>query len=233
MTTMLTRSGQVVDLLAPSPHSIKLTDIAMHLSRIPRFNGATLRTWSVADHSLLVADLIGPEYEPELALAALLHDAHEAYVGDIIQPLKMALDTNHPTDAGTVSHSGAYDLRMITQRLDAAVARAFGLDPDLLHHDAVKGADRLAFEIEATRLMPPGIDSLGAMTTASVARMVLPVRDQMAAQNHFLIRALELIATRHGARVAITVPTEEPTAEPAKAPEPATPTGPAEGDHPV
>lgn len=230
MTKMLTRTGQVVDLLDPSPHTIKLTDIALHLSRIPRFNGATLRTWSVADHSLLVADLMGAEADPDLALAALLHDAHEAFIGDVIQPLKSALGEDRPRVTGEGWHSGAADLRIIAQRLDGVIARAFGLDPELLHHDAVKDADRLAFAVEATRLMPPGI-SVDPLRSEDIPP--LPVRDQMAAQNHFLIRALELIAARHGARVAITVPAEEPIPEPTTAPEAAAPTGPAEGDHPV
>lgn len=69
MTATLTRTGQLVDLLNPEPRTIKLADIALALSRIPRFAGHTIRPWTVADHCLLVADLIGPDAEPNLQLA--------------------------------------------------------------------------------------------------------------------------------------------------------------------
>ena len=88
-----TSSGLRFDLVSPRAEQVRLADIARHLSRINRFNGGTgPLPWSVAAHSLLVADVvertIGGRCDPQLKLAALLHDAHEAYIGDLITPVK-------------------------------------------------------------------------------------------------------------------------------------------------
>ena len=96
-----TACSRAVDLLAPQPEQILLADIARALSRIPRFNGATHGdvAFSVASHSLLVAELAAVSHVPEednlptLRLAAMLHDAHEAYMGDLVSPMKAALGT--------------------------------------------------------------------------------------------------------------------------------------------
>lgn len=77
-------SGKIIDLNNPRPEDITIEDIAYSLARILRFNGHLKHQISVARHSCLVADLV-PEY---LALPALLHDAHEAYLGDIVRPVK-------------------------------------------------------------------------------------------------------------------------------------------------
>jgi uncharacterized protein len=195
MPSVLTRGGQMVDLLNPHPATIKLTDIALALSRIPRWNGHTLRPWSVADHSLLVADLVG-DADPNLALAALLHDAHEAYIGDIVQPVQEALAT-----AGRVEGAESLDVKFLANRLNSAIGAAFPLDPELFLHDAVKAADRLALSIEATHLMPP-LASTGQhwlAPTLPADLPPLPNRSADAAQNAFLIRAFTLLGARHGA----------------------------------
>lgn len=69
------------------PSQIYINDIAHHLSMICRFNGATSRFYSVAEHSFWCS-VWCDRYNPDTALAALLHDAAEAYVGDISAPLK-------------------------------------------------------------------------------------------------------------------------------------------------
>jgi 5'-deoxynucleotidase YfbR-like HD superfamily hydrolase len=78
-------SGTTVNLLDPDPETIRLDDIAHHIARIHRYTGGT--EWSVAAHSLCVAMLVPPEFK----LEALLHDAHEAYVGDVSAPVKAAM----------------------------------------------------------------------------------------------------------------------------------------------
>lgn len=78
-------SGTAVDLIQPDPETIRLDDIAHHLARIYRYTGGT--EWSVAAHSLCVAMLVPREFR----LEALLHDAHEAYVGDVSSPMKSAM----------------------------------------------------------------------------------------------------------------------------------------------
>lgn len=83
-----TRSYQRVDLLNPDWRAIDLHDVALSLSRIPRFLGQTWRVVSVLEHSLAVACMVSPRYR----LAALLHDAREAYLGNITRPAQVALD---------------------------------------------------------------------------------------------------------------------------------------------
>lgn len=91
----MTASGKVFDLHRPHPDDIDSLDIAHGLSQICRYNGRTPIFYSVAQHSLLVASLAAHADEPPtVTLAALLHDAAEAYTGDIIRPLKGLL---HPT----------------------------------------------------------------------------------------------------------------------------------------
>lgn len=84
MTVMQTFTGKLFDPLDPDPAMIDLRDIAHALGNICRFGGHARRHYSVAEHSLLVASLV-PE---PLRLPALLHDAAEAYIGDIIAPIK-------------------------------------------------------------------------------------------------------------------------------------------------
>ncbi len=117
---MLTASGRRVDLLDPRPSMIELTDIAFALSRICRFTGHTRRFYSVAEHSALGATTMSDD---ALALEFLLHDAHEAYVGDMNSPLK----------------SLCPDFRRVATRIDGVIRERFGLppvmSPEVMHVD--------------------------------------------------------------------------------------------------
>jgi hypothetical protein len=98
---METYTGRRVDLARPDPSSISIDDIAWHLSRLPRFNGATRSDtiYNVAQHSVLVLNRVrqlAPDANVCLLLTALLHDAHEAYTGDVIKPMGMLLDLTQP-----------------------------------------------------------------------------------------------------------------------------------------
>lgn len=87
---MATASGAVWPLLAPQPHMVRWRDVAEALARICRFGGhldASRGHYSVAEHCCRVADIL----PPETRLYGLLHDAHEAYLGDMTAPLKEAL----------------------------------------------------------------------------------------------------------------------------------------------
>ena len=79
-----TYSGQRFELIDPSLDSIKIIDIAHSLSMLSRFNGHVDRFYSVAEHSVLVSKLVPKEF----ALFGLLHDANEAYIGDMASPVK-------------------------------------------------------------------------------------------------------------------------------------------------
>ena len=93
-------SGRKLDILSPSPFDIEIEDIALGLSRVTRWNGQTIgkHPYSVAQHSVLVEKLFNIEY-PDLDkkwnLAALLHDAPEYVIGDLITPFKYALNNSY------------------------------------------------------------------------------------------------------------------------------------------
>lgn len=137
-------SGRRLDLLDPAPLDIEIEDIAHGLSRVARWNGQTTgeHPFSVAEHSLLVETIYGrlrPKAGPSERLIALLHDAPEYVVGDLISPFKAAV--------------GA-DYRVLEGKLFAAVLLRFGLSaepPDRVTK-LVKKADRIAAYLEAVAL---------------------------------------------------------------------------------
>lgn len=139
-TTIQTYSGALLDLLDPDPQAIHLEDIAHHLSQINRFTGATTRPYSVATHSCFVYVISqGMSNSRDVWAWALLHDAEEAYIGDVSTPMKRALGP-----AYTALRDG----------VRAAVATRFNLPteiPKLVHV-----ADALALAAEAHALLPGG-----------------------------------------------------------------------------
>jgi hypothetical protein len=137
-------SGRRLDLIDPSPLDVEIADIAHGLARVARWNGQTRgpEIFSVAQHSLLVEALFAAERPsaPRAArLAALLHDAPEYVIGDMISPFKAAVGG---------------DYKLVEQRLMAAILLRFGLpaqgEAELAK--AVKAADRVAAYLEATAL---------------------------------------------------------------------------------
>jgi len=137
-------SGRRLDLLDPSPLDVEIEDIAHGLARVARWNGQTLgdHPFTVAEHSLLVERIFGalkPSASVAERLTALLHDAPEYVIGDMISPFKAAL---------------GLDYKAFEQRLMAAVHIRFGLPPvtpEALEKQ-IKRADRLAAWFEATQL---------------------------------------------------------------------------------
>ncbi len=135
-------SGRRLDLLDPSPVDVEIEDIAQGLSRVARWNGQTSGEWaySVAQHSLLVETVATCLGLPERwRLAALLHDAPEYVVGDLITPFKAAV---------------GFDYRTLEARLASAIHIRFGL-PATLPKTVVsrlKRADRCAARLEAIAL---------------------------------------------------------------------------------
>ena len=93
-------SGRKLDILSPSPFEIEIEDIALGLSRVTRWNGQTTgkHPYSVAQHSMLVEELLILNIQIldiKWNLAALLHDAPEYVVGDLITPFKYALNNSY------------------------------------------------------------------------------------------------------------------------------------------
>ena len=137
-------SGRRLDLLDPSPMDVEILDIAHGLARVSRWNGQTKgdSPLSVAQHSVMVERFVSqnaPKLDRRWRLAALLHDAPEYVIGDMITPFKYAL-------------GGIY--RDIESRLSEAIHIRFGLPATLPDHvsRAIKRADRMAAWIEATQL---------------------------------------------------------------------------------
>lgn len=148
MTAPFIRMHSGVDVLleTPTPDMIRMRDIAHHLALINRFNGATDTPYSVAQHSVLVADLLLARKLPaHVCLWGLLHDAHEAYLGDVTTPVKAVLfgDLVWPT---------AWD--DLTERFDTTIRHVFGLALTPVEMREVKLADATAFATEWRDLMP-------------------------------------------------------------------------------
>jgi uncharacterized protein len=138
-------SGRRLDLLDPSALDIEIEDIALGLSRVARWNGQTTgdHGFSVAQHCLIVEDIclhLQPDLSPTDSLKALLHDAAEYVIGDMISPFKAAL---------------GIDYRRFEDQLEAAIHIRFGL-PALTPKAVkalIKQADHACAYYEATQLV--------------------------------------------------------------------------------
>ena len=137
-------SGRRLDLLDPTPMDIEIEDIAHGLAFVARWNGQTAGdyAYSVAEHSLLVETLFGritPSAPAKWRLAALLHDAPEYVIGDMISPVKASVGPGYKT---------------LDERLEAAVHIRFGLPakvPQTVKRQ-IKRADRISAWMEATQI---------------------------------------------------------------------------------
>lgn len=137
-------SGRRLDLLAPNPADIEIEDIAHGLARVSRWNGQTkgAHSFSVAQHSLVVERIVQtltPSLEPHALLAALLHDAPEYVIGDLISPFKAAI---------------GFDYKTFENRILMAIHTRFGLPASIAPEIStrIKHADHVAAYYEATVL---------------------------------------------------------------------------------
>lgn len=138
-----TNSGKRIYVLAPDPLDINIYDVSAATSKICRFGGHCLEFYSVAQHSVLVSTIVEALGHPELALEALLHDAPEAYLGDVIRPLKRELRR----------------YRKIEALWEPVVARALGVE--FLMNPIIKQGDLIALATERRDFAPhvdPTID---------------------------------------------------------------------------
>lgn len=137
-------SGRRLDLLDPSPLDVELADIAHGLARVARWNGQTrgAHAFSVAQHSLIVEAIfcqLNASANPNDMMMALLHDAPEYVIGDMISPFKSVV-------------GGGY--KSVEARLEAAIHLRFSLPPHPTRElkDRIKKADTVAAFFEATEL---------------------------------------------------------------------------------
>lgn len=172
-------SGRFFDFTSFEPHEIKIEDIACALAKLCRFTGHCNAFYSVAQHSVIVSKIVPPEH----ALAALLHDASEAYINDLSRPLKQInpeyVDFEH-------------------NRLWPAVAAAFKL-PRVLPA-CVKEADNIALVTERRDLMPlpEGMadEWHWAKDIVPLPEKIVAIEDWRHAKFQFLGRYCELISAR-------------------------------------
>lgn len=171
----------------PDPAEIKISVIAHHLACNGRWNGATFHRqgdrifYSVAEHSVYVCDYMWLELKrPDLALAALLHDAPEAFVGDLIRPLKYSPALFEPFKA-------------VEKLSEKAVEKAFGVD---LSDPLIKVADEAVCNAEAQQIIrrDPDLDwSFGRLHDDSKTAMIrISMLEPYAARELFMSRVHEL-----------------------------------------
>ncbi len=181
-------SGRRLDLLDPSPLDIEIADIAHGLARVARWNGQTKgdNAFSVAQHCLIVERFVGelrPRGGHQLQLAALLHDAAEYVVGDLISPFKAAV---------------GFDYKAFELRLMRAIHIRFGLPPELSEEQAalIKRGDHIAAYFEAVQLA--GFTVAEGRSFFGIPKGVKPVRltplPAKEAQEQFLKRFERLVA---------------------------------------
>lgn len=144
MSWILTATGAQFDLELAFADSMSLLDVAHALALVNRFNGHTSRPYSVAEHSIHVCQIMEHDLHvthPAALMAGLLHDAHEAYIGDMATPLKHAI--------GEPWHA-------IERRIEQRVQQRFGvLAASTGWRGHIERADRIALATERRDLMPP------------------------------------------------------------------------------
>jgi hypothetical protein len=173
---ILTTSGRVFPLRDPRPDDVDPRDLAHALSHLCRFGGHAREFYSVAQHCLLVSRLVPPEF----ALAGLLHDAAEAYLGDVVSPLKGEL----------------YRYRLLEERIAGVIERRFGLDSLALSAPEVVAADRQALAIEVRCFLPvagPLWSEIAEVEAPPITLVALPPE---AARDGYLTRLRQLLVAR-------------------------------------
>lgn len=182
-------SGRRLDLLDPTPMDIEIEDIAHGLAFVARWNGQTKGdyAYSVAEHSLLVESLFGriaPNASPKWRLAALLHDAPEYVIGDMISPVKAAVGPGYEA---------------LDERLAAAIHIRFGLSaktPQTVKKQ-IKKADRISAWLEATQIAgftrAEADKFFGAPDLALLEGLALYLRPPLEVRRDFTARHNELL----------------------------------------
>lgn len=151
-TWIVTHSGKRIDFLNPDPDQICIEDIAHALAMLPRFNGHTDRPYSIGQHSWWCSIHVDSA-NPNVKLDALMHDASEAYTGDITSPLKALLP----------------EFRVIEKRLMSAIRTKFDLLPS--KHPKTQEIDMIMRATEADYL---GVDTTGWDIPTSMGIVLTP-----------------------------------------------------------
>ncbi|MDW9357478.1 hypothetical protein GOL81_26255 [Sinorhizobium medicae] len=167
--SIMLASGTWFDLLDPWNSHFTIEDISQGLSNICRYAGQCRDFYSVAEHSLHVCDTAA-----EFKLEALLHDAAEAFIGDITRPLKQLLP----------------EYKAIEANVEAAIYSRFGLNQMATPH--VKLADLRVLAAEQSQLMPAGTDYWAAQSDVRPAPVTVEFLSPSNARERFLAKFHEL-----------------------------------------
>ena len=161
--------------LVPHIDQVDIEDIAHGLAYQCRFNGQTREFYSVAQHSLAVAELVAPHQR----MAALLHDAAEAYLGDMVKPLKVLLPA----------------FAVLEERVTDIIARAFEID--FSDYAPIKRADLIALATEKRDLMPHSAERWAYLDDiVALPELIVPMSPGEA-KTRFLETFARLSALRH------------------------------------
>lgn len=182
-------SGRRLDLLDPTPVDIEIEDIAHGLAFVARWNGQTYGdyAYSVAEHSLLVEEIfcrLFPQDPVKWRLAALLHDAPEYVIGDMISPVKSAVGPGYEE---------------LDDRLTAAIHIRFGLPAKLpaAVKKRIKKADKISAWLEATRIAgfseAESDKFFGRPDSEIVKNLEIDLRPPVIVRNAFTARHAELM----------------------------------------
>ncbi len=156
-----TYSGNRFYPLEPRIDQVAIEDIAHGLAYLCRFNGQTSEFYSVAQHSLVVSSLV----PRELRLAALLHDAAEAYLGDMVKPLKVLMP----------------DFAALEDRVTAIIGATFAID--FSDYGPIKRADLIALATEKRDLMPHSVERWAYLDDVrALPRRIVPMSPRQAKQ---------------------------------------------------
>ena len=163
--TIMLASGKLFDFLDPHGSDFDIDDIAHGLAHVCRYAGQCRAFYSVAEHSMLVADTVG-----EFGYEALLHDAAEAFIGDVTRPFKQLLP----------------DYKRIEATIEDAIIRRFGLDRR--SKGPVKHADLRVLAAEQAQVMAPGCADWAVEAGIEPAPVVVKHLEPVAAKRAFLSR---------------------------------------------
>lgn len=172
--TIMLSSGKQFDFLDPHNSEFDIEDVAHGLAHVCRYAGQCNDFYSVAEHSLLVSDMV-----EEYAFEALLHDASEAFIGDITRPLKQLVP----------------EFKKIEAVVEDAVIERFGMRRD--YRAAVKEADLRVLAAEQLQIMAPGCADWAQQAGIEPAPIRVRHLRPSEAKYEFLSRFAKLSGTQH------------------------------------